>query len=303
MIKGTVLPLLYAGLAAFVGLCALLYLVQERLIFIRQPLADSARHALRALPDTVELEVAAEDGTRLHGWLRHGVENGEDVEKAASRGLVLYFGGNAEEVSGQMFDAARLAPWSAAAVNYRGYGLSEGRPGETALVADALAVYDRLRARGDVDPERIVVFGRSLGSGVAVQLAARAGRYARSYSSPPSTACEARPEAVPVSPRLAAPQASLRFAGARAADRSAAAGARGRPRYARSRGPLAAPARRLGRPKRWTLIPKRTTTTSRPNPPTGPRYAGSWRPSHPPRRENGAEPACRLRGGERPGFT
>ena len=172
MIKGTVLPLLYAGVATFVGLCAVLYLLQERLIFLRQPLADDARRAVRTLPGAAELEVTVEDGARLHGWLRHDVENTQSMEKAVSRSLVLYFGGNAEEVSGQMFDAARLAPWSFAALNYRGYGLSEGRPSEAALVADALAIYDRLAARGDVDPERIVVFGRSLGSGVAVRVAA-----------------------------------------------------------------------------------------------------------------------------------
>ena len=172
LIKGTVLPVLYAGLAAFVGLCVMLYLLQERLIFLRQPLTDDARRAVRALPGVEEIEVTAGDGTRLHGWLRHGVDRVGSTGKAASRGLVLYFGGNAEEVSGQMLDAARLAPWSVAALNYRGYGLSGGRPSEAALAADALAVYDRLAARGDVDPERIVVFGRSLGSGVAVRLAA-----------------------------------------------------------------------------------------------------------------------------------
>ena len=170
LIKGTVLPLLYMGLAAFIGLCAVLYLLQESLIFLRQPLADGARHAVRELPGVAEIEVTAQDGTRLHGWLRHSGENAGEV---SPRGLVIYFGGNAEEVSGQMFDAAQLAPWSVAAVNYRGYGLSEGRPGEAALAADALAVYDLLAARGDIDPERIVVFGRSLGSGVAVQLAAK----------------------------------------------------------------------------------------------------------------------------------
>ena len=168
LIKGSVLPLLYIGVAAFIGLCAVLYLLQERLIFPRPPLADGAPHAVRELPGVAEIEVAAEDGTRLHGWLRHGAEG---AGEASPQGLVIYFGGNAEEVSGQMFDAPQLAPWSVAAVNYRGYGLSEGRPSEAALAADALAVYDRLAARKDVDPSRIVVFGRSLGSGVAVRLA------------------------------------------------------------------------------------------------------------------------------------
>ena len=166
MIKGTVLPLLYTGAAIFVGLCAVLYLLQEQLIFLRPPLADEARHLTGLLPGTSEVRIRTHDGKRLHGWLRH------TVREPRSRGLVIYFGGNAEEVSGQMHDAPMLAPWSFAAVNYRGYGLSEGYPSETALAADALAVYDWLAKRDGIDTKRIVVFGRSLGSGVAVQLAA-----------------------------------------------------------------------------------------------------------------------------------
>ena len=169
-IKGTVLPLLCTGLVVYVGLCAVLYLFQERLIFLRQPLTDGVRHAVRELPGVTGIEVTAQDGTRLHGWLRrHG---GESTGEASSRGLVIYFGGNAEEVSGLMLDVTQFASWPVAAVNYRGYGLSEGRPSESSLAADALAIYDRLAARAGVDPKRIVVFGRSLGSGVAVQLAA-----------------------------------------------------------------------------------------------------------------------------------
>ena len=57
-------------------------------------------------------------------------------------------------------------------VNYRGYGASGGRPGEAALVADGIELFDWARARGDIDGERIAVHGRSLGTGVAVQVAA-----------------------------------------------------------------------------------------------------------------------------------
>ena len=166
MIKGTVLPLLYTGAAIFVGLCAVLYLLQEQLIFLRPPLADEARHAVGLLPGTSEVRIRTHDGKRLHGWLRRTEKDAE------SQGLVIYFGGNAEEVSGQMHDAPMLAPWSFAAVNYRGFGLSEGRPGEDVLTADALAIHDWLAKREDIDPDRLVVFGRSLGTGVAVQLAA-----------------------------------------------------------------------------------------------------------------------------------
>jgi len=57
-------------------------------------------------------------------------------------------------------------------VSYRGYGLSQGSPGETALVSDARRIYDFAKQRADIDPQRIYAFGRSLGSGVAVALAA-----------------------------------------------------------------------------------------------------------------------------------
>ena len=165
LIKGTVLRMLYLGIAVFIALCAVLYLMQERLIFLRQPLPDSVLHATRALPDTTEIELRSGDGTRLHGWLRH------NPQATPPHGLLIYFGGNAEEISGHIHDAQAFAPWSVAAFNYRGYGRSEGRPSETAVVADALAIHDHLARREDIDPTRIVVFGRSLGSGVAVPLA------------------------------------------------------------------------------------------------------------------------------------
>ena len=249
LIKGTVLPLLYTGLAVFIGLCAVLYLLQEQLIFLRQPLADGVRHAVRNLPGTTEIEVTAKDGTQLHGWLRH------TVDERPSRGLVIYFGGNAEEVSGQVYDAEPLAPWSVAAINYRGYGLSEGRPSETALVADALAIYDRLAVREDVDPNRIVILGRSLGSGIAVQLAAsrpvRAVVLVSPFDSLRSLARKQYPF-VPVSLLLKHPFDSLARAPGIEAPLLVIAGERDR---------IIPPAfsRRLhdawAGPKRWTLIP------------------------------------------------
>jgi fermentation-respiration switch protein FrsA (DUF1100 family) len=58
-------------------------------------------------------------------------------------------------------------------VNYRGYGASEGSPSERALVDDALTLYDHAAKLPGVDADRIVAFGRSLGSGPAVALAAQ----------------------------------------------------------------------------------------------------------------------------------
>src|SRR5262249_22796712 len=87
--------------------------------------------------------------------------------------LVIYFGGNAEEVSWLLQESPRLAPWALLLVNYRGYGLSDGRPSESALYNDAVALYDWVTARPDTDARRIVFVGRSLGTGVATYLASQ----------------------------------------------------------------------------------------------------------------------------------
>jgi pimeloyl-ACP methyl ester carboxylesterase len=83
---------------------------------------------------------------------------------------LLYFGGNAEDVALAVAEFARAFPsLSVHGMHYPGYGGSTGRPVESLIVREALAVFDHLHERHD----RIVVVGRSLGSGVAVQVAAR----------------------------------------------------------------------------------------------------------------------------------
>ena len=161
---------LFSGLrvavAVFVGFSVVLYFFQDRLLFHPQPLSEATRSFMsKHVPGTREITLTANDGVELHGWMRRF--------GAASRApLLLYFGGNAEEVSAAAADAAGLEPWALAAFNYRGYGLSGGKPGERQMQADALLVHDQLTRRDDIDPERVAVLGRSLGSAVAVYLAA-----------------------------------------------------------------------------------------------------------------------------------
>src|SRR5215831_20493367 len=144
-----------------IGIPAAAWFAQERLIFYPQPVASTAHLPARAAP----LEVAAADGTHLRGWIVKGAP--------APAPAVIYFGGNAEEVSWTLSDLHWPREWAIVGVNYRGYGASEGKPGETALKADALAIYDAVAKREDIDPKRIVVFGRSLGTGVATHVAAQ----------------------------------------------------------------------------------------------------------------------------------
>ena len=150
-----------------VGLSILLYFLQDRLIFFRQPLDPGRRDSvLQRFPNVEEVNLVAQDGTRLHGFLS---------KPAAVAGtkfpLVIYFGGNAEEASWLLEEGERPQNWAWLMVNYRGYGWSEGSPGEQAMAADARRIYDWTQLRSDIEHSRIVAFGRSLGSGVAVRLA------------------------------------------------------------------------------------------------------------------------------------
>jgi pimeloyl-ACP methyl ester carboxylesterase len=150
--------LLIAALA--LGVPAWAWFAQESLLFFPQPVSSTAHLPARAL----RLEVAAADGTHLRGWIVKGT--------AAPAPAVIYFGGNAEEVSWTISDNRWPRDWTIVGVNYRGYGTSEGKPGEPALTADALVIYDAVTKRDDVDPRRIVVFGHSLGTAIATHLAA-----------------------------------------------------------------------------------------------------------------------------------
>lgn len=151
----------------FVGLSIFLYFVQDRLIFFRQPLDPGRRDSvLQRFPDVEEVNLVAQDGTRLHGFLSK-----PPAVAGTKFPLVIYFGGNAEEASWLLEESERPQNWAWLAVNYRGYGWSEGSPGENAMVADARRIYDWTRSRSDLEDSRIVAFGRSLGSAVAVRLA------------------------------------------------------------------------------------------------------------------------------------
>lgn len=169
--EGLLVAALKIAAAVAIGLPLVLYLAQDSLIFYRQPLAEarSARIA-RAFPAAQAFALAASDGSQLRGWLVRP----HDTRPAP---LVLYFGGNAEEVSWMLEavgDPVRGETPGVAwlLVNYRGYGASEGAPSESALVGDALALYDHARRLPGIDAGSLFAFGRSLGSGVAVALAA-----------------------------------------------------------------------------------------------------------------------------------
>jgi pimeloyl-ACP methyl ester carboxylesterase len=142
-----------------VGVPACAWLAQDHLIFFPQKVASTAHLPQRAQA----LTLTAADGTRLDGWIVPGASSPAPA--------VIYFGGNAEEVSWTLADARWPRAYSVIAFNYRGYGTSEGKPAAAALLADGLAIHDAVATRPGVDPARIVVYGRSLGTAVATHVA------------------------------------------------------------------------------------------------------------------------------------
>ncbi len=150
------------ALAVAVGLPLVVYFAQDALIFYRQPLGEARRaDVAKRFPAVREVFIQAQDGTRQHAW-----------HAGSGAPLVIYFGGNAEESSWMLEELGNAPGVSWLIVSYRGYGLSEGSPGEAVLVADALQWFDYAMTLPGADPKRTFAFGRSLGSGVVVALAA-----------------------------------------------------------------------------------------------------------------------------------
>jgi uncharacterized protein len=151
-----------AGLCAGAVLVfALFVLRQDRLLYA--PTRRLARAPRDLGLDADELTVVTEDGVRLRGWWIRG----------SGRRALLYFhgnGGNAADRLERAKEMTRRFGFDVFLVDYRGYGESDGEPSEEGLYRDARAIY-RTAAGAGFSPDRIVIFGESLGAAVAIDLA------------------------------------------------------------------------------------------------------------------------------------
>jgi len=155
-------------LAALYGAaCLLLWLLRDRMIFpVRgEPTGNPADYGIL---DGQAVTIVTADGERLAAWYLPPRGDG------ARQGAVVWFHGNAEWVSGFAWLIAELRPARAAllVVEYRGYGSSTGRATVAGITRDAVTAWDWLAARPEIDPARTVVYGRSIGSGPALHVAA-----------------------------------------------------------------------------------------------------------------------------------
>ena len=145
------------------AICLVVYLNQAKLIFFPDP-------TVLFTPNNAGLEfqehwIETSDGERLHAWWLPAVQ-----EDAPS---ILFFHGNAGNISHRM-DSLKLfheLGLSTLIIDYRGYGLSSGRPSEAGTYQDAQAAYDYLQKHLGIPAQRMIIFGRSLGGAVASWLA------------------------------------------------------------------------------------------------------------------------------------
>lgn len=156
-------------LAIFGYLGAMLWLVSQetRMVFDNgRPLGD-----LRPAAPFEEVWLDRGEDPRQRLWLLRTASD------PAARPWVLYLHGNASNIASRMnilhVEKLRALGLNVLAAEYRGYGGMDGVPTEAGLDADARSAYDFLRGQLRAEPQRIVVYGWSLGSAVAVGLVSR----------------------------------------------------------------------------------------------------------------------------------
>ena len=153
-------------LGAYVLLLIAMRFFKNRMIFFPNypSRLEGDWHPRTLSPEDVWL--SASDGTRLHAWW---------IFNPDAKFTFLAFHGNASNIANreETYEFLRDLPGNVLALEYRGYGHSEGKPSEAGIYLDADAAYQFLIKAKGLDPKCIVSFGQSLGTTVAADLAAR----------------------------------------------------------------------------------------------------------------------------------
>jgi fermentation-respiration switch protein FrsA (DUF1100 family) len=185
----TVLKWLVIAALVYGGLMAMMYVFQRALVFF--PDAAHTSPAQAGLPQAEEVTLTSSDGERLIAWF---------MAPRADKLVVLYFQGNggASNLRVGRFTWLTADGTGLLALSYRGYGGSTGKPSEEGLIRDARAAYDFARAR--YPAKRIVLFGESLGSAVAIALAAECEIGALILDAPFTSAVDIGAAAYPFAP-------------------------------------------------------------------------------------------------------
>jgi uncharacterized protein len=192
MKAAAILLVVVAVLAASVGL---LWAFQRHLIYLPSP--GPVPPAASVLPGAEDVSFQTADGLRLRGWFVPPVGGARPPGPA-----VLVCNGNGGDRSMRAALAVALSRLGLAVLlfDYRGYGGNPGSPTEAGLAADARAALGYLAGRPEVDPERVVYFGESLGAAVALRLATERPPAALVLRSPFASLAEVGQRHYPVLP-------------------------------------------------------------------------------------------------------
>lgn len=175
------ISLLTIAASVYVLLSIVVYFYQGRMVF----LSHIPGRALTTTPEAIGLAyesvmIPTEDGERIHAWYVPATRRGQNLGSDPGSDLnatpvLLFFHGNAGNISHRL-DSIRIFNQlgvDVLIVDYRGYGESTGKPGEEGVYLDGEAAWNYLVETRGVEPDRIVIFGRSLGAVVGARLASR----------------------------------------------------------------------------------------------------------------------------------
>lgn len=149
--------------AVYVGIVALLYAFQRDFMYFPDQIRRVPPSYYPMLAGVQEVELKTSDGLKVFAWY---------APPAEGRPMVVLFHGNGGSLRSQRYRLAyfRQANMGALSLAYRGYAGSDGAPSEEGLYEDARAALGWLKGQGIAD-DRIVLYGQSLGSGVATKMA------------------------------------------------------------------------------------------------------------------------------------
>lgn len=163
-LRTRVLRLIVIAAGTYAGVCLLLAFLQKRLIYF--PTAEYRETPADRGLEYEDLTLTTADGVSIAAWY---------APNPAPKASVIFFHGNGGNMGGRV-DTLRIlhrGGYSVLMVDYRGYGRSEGKPTEQGTYTDAEAAWRYLVETRGEPPHRIVLFGRSLGGAIAIELARR----------------------------------------------------------------------------------------------------------------------------------
>lgn len=155
----------FVSVGGWILLVGCIYFFREEVLYTNSPVRQELFYKMHSQDNFKEISIKADNDIFLQGFLYKDNNKGRTP-------LAIYFGGRGEEASAIVEYAAKVKGYSLAFINYRGCGLSNGTQSRENILSDSVAIYNYFAARSDIDNDNIILIAHSLGTGVAINLAA-----------------------------------------------------------------------------------------------------------------------------------